>query len=212
MNLDDRQRKIVFGVLVAALAAVGVYLTVAGPERASGEPEDRRPSAAATAPTGPASPPPGIRTAVNPEDFDVYRLLPFSRAEFATAAEVAQKFVSAYATYRYDEEPQKYAERLSGLATEQLRAELGGGHSSAGLVAKRQEERTVATGTASLEQVRDIGDNSIIFLVTGTQKVTAGGKETSEDKRWAVTVVRDGGSLRVYAFEPADAGQAGDIG
>lgn len=149
---------------------------------------------------------------MNPEDFDLYRLLPFSRAEFATAAEVAQKFVSAYATYRYDEEPQKYAERLSGLVTDQLAAELAGGHSSAGLVAERTAERTVATGTASLDQVRDIGDNSIIFLVTGTQKVTAGGKETSENKRWAVTVVRDGGSLKVYAFEPADAGQAGDTG
>ncbi|OLT12538.1 hypothetical protein BJF79_22155 [Actinomadura sp. CNU-125] len=211
MNLDDRQRKIVFGVLAVVLAAVGVYLTVAGPDRVRDEPDDR-PTAAATVPTGPASPPPGIRTEVNPEDFDLYRLLPFSRAEFATAAEVAQKFVSAYATYRYDEEPQKYAERLSGLVTDQLGTELVGGHSSAGLVAKREEERTVATGTASLDQVRDIGDNSIIFLVTGTQKVTAGGKETSEDKRWAVTVVRDGGSLKVYAFEPADAGQAGDTG
>lgn len=211
MNLDDRQRKIVFAGLVAVLAAVGVYLTVAGPERVTGEPDDA-PTAAAPAPTGPASPPPGIRTAVNPEDFDLYRLLPFSRAEFATAAEVAQKFVSAYATYRYDEEPRKYDERLSQLATEQLRGELARAHASAGLVAKRQQDRTVATGTASLDQVRDIGDNSIIFLVTGTQTVTAGGKETSESKRWAVTVVRDGGSLRVYAFEPADAGQEGDTG
>ncbi|RSN64120.1 hypothetical protein [Actinomadura sp. WAC 06369] len=211
MNLDDRQRKIVFAGLVAVLAAVGVYLTVAGPERATGEP-DGAPTAAAPAPSEPASPPPGIRTAVNPDDFDLYRLLPFSRAEFATAAEVAQKFVAAYATYRYDEEPRKYDERLSPLVTEQLRGELARAHASAGLVAQRRQDRTVATGTASLDRVRDIGDNSIIFLVTGTQTVTAGGKETGENKRWAVTVVRDGGSLRVYAFEPADAGQEGDTG
>lgn len=211
MNLDDRQRKIVFAVLVAVLAAVGVYLTVAAPERGGGEP-DAEPTIAATVPAGPASPPPGIQAAVNPEDFDIYRLLPFSRTEFAGAAEVARKFVAAYGTYRYDEAPQKYTERLSGLVTDQLLAELARGHSSAGLVAQRKKDKTVATGSASLERVRDIGDNSIIFLVTGTQQVTGGGDETGESRQWAVTVVRDGGSLQVYAFEPADAGQAGDTG
>ncbi|MGC4954139.1 hypothetical protein ACLQ2P_13085 [Actinomadura citrea] len=213
MNLNDRRRKLLFAGLVVLLAAVGVYLTVASPSGGSGDEPKARPSATATqGPQAPASPPPGIQNAVDPNDFDVYRLLPFSRQEFATAADMAQRFVAAYGTYRYDEAPQTYMARFAGLTTTDLGQRLGQGVATPGMVEERRREQLVAQGAASLDQIRDIENNSIIFLVTGRQQVTRNGRTSSDSKRYAVTVTRDGGSLKVYSFEPADAGQAGDTG
>ncbi|WP_153531751.1 hypothetical protein [Actinomadura macrotermitis] len=196
---------------MVALTGVGVYLTVAGP---SDEPDrpPTRPSATSTSSAGPASPPPGISGPVADGQFDIYRLLPFSQQEFTTAASVAQRFMAAYGTYRYDEEPAAFMGRLSGLVNDQLRAELERDASAPGLRDERRQQQTVAQGSASLDRLRTIEDNSIIFLVTGRQQVTKGGRSSQDSKQYAVTVARDGGALKVYAFEPADAGQAGDTG
>lgn len=213
MNLNDRRRKLLFAGLVVVLAVVGIYLTVASPDHGDDGGGQARPSATPTAgPPGPQSPPPGIQNAVNPGDFDIYRLLPFSRQEFATAADMAQRFVAAYGTYRYDETPETYMGRLSGLATDDLTQQLGQDAATPGLVEERRREQVVAQGSASVDQVRTIENNSVIFLVTGRQQLTKGGKDTTDSKQYAVTVARDGGSLKVYSFAPADAGQAGDTG
>ncbi|MEU8122789.1 hypothetical protein AB0C21_29100 [Spirillospora sp. NPDC049024] len=210
MNLTDRRRKLLFAGLVVLLAAVGVYLTVAAPSDESGDEPQARPTATASPP--PASPPPGIQSTVNPDDFDVYRLLPFSRREFAAAADLAQRFVTAYGTYRYDETPQAYVAKFAGLATDDLGQRLGEGMAAPAMVEERRKEQFVAQGAASLDEVRDIEKNSIIFLVTGRRQVTRNGRTSSDSKQYAVTVTRSGGSMRVYSFEPADAGQAGDTG
>ncbi|MCP9966990.1 hypothetical protein LUX57_19220 [Actinomadura madurae] len=125
---------------------------------------------------------------------------------------MAQRFVAAYGTYRYDETPEVFLSRLSGLATEDLEERLAQGAATPGILEERRREQLVARGSASLDQVRNIEDNSLIFLVTGTQQVTKGGKTSTDKEQYAVTVARDGGSLKVYAFAPADAGQAGDTG
>lgn len=64
--------------------------------------------------------------------------------------------------------------------------------------------------SASLDGVRDIEANSVIFVVTGKQQVTKNGKTTQESKQWAVTVARDGATLRIYAIDHAEDGQAGE--
>ena len=213
MNLTDSRRRLLFAGLVVVLAAVGIYLTVASPDHGDDAGGEARPSTApAAGAPGPQSPPPGIQNAVDPGDFDIYRLLPFSQREFATAADMAQRFVTAYGTYRYDETPGTYMGRLSGLATDDLTQQLGQDAATPGLVEERRREQTVAQGSASIDQVRTIENNSIIFLVTSRQRLTKGGKESTESKQYAVTVARDGGSLKVYSFAPADAGQAGDTG
>ncbi|RAY14400.1 hypothetical protein DPM19_15695 [Actinomadura craniellae] len=149
---------------------------------------------------------------MNPDSFDIYRLLPFSRDDFAAAADLAQRFTAAYGTYRFDEDPKVYVDRLGGMVTEELRAELARGASAPGLLDERRQEQVVAAGTATLDRIRDVENNSVIFLVTGQQRVTRSGEEAQERRQYAVTVSRDGGSWRVYAFEPADVGQAGDTG
>jgi hypothetical protein len=213
MNLTDRQRKLVFAGLVVVLAAVGIYLTLAKPDKGGSGGGEANPAPTATAgPTGPASPPPGIAGSVSAGNFDVYRLLPFSQQEFATAAALAQRFTAAYGTYRYDEDPRAYAGRLAPMVTEELLVELQRGAGTPGILDDRRKQKLVAQGSATLDRVRDIEDNSIIFLVTGKQQVTKSGKEGQESQQYAVTVARSGSTLRVYAFAPADAGQAGDTG
>ncbi|MEV5568444.1 hypothetical protein AB0L06_00220 [Spirillospora sp. NPDC052269] len=213
MNLSDRQRKILFGVLVVALAAVGVYLTAASPAQHKSSPRTARPApVTGGGPAAPASPPPGITSQINPGNFDIYQLLPFGRQEFATAADTAQKFVAAYGTYRFDEQPQAYAARLQPLVNDQVAQQIAQGFAAPGIQQQRQQDKTVATCTASLDQVRDIGNNSIIFLVTGKQRIDKAGGGSDDSKQWAVTIARDGNALKVAAFEPADVGQAGDTG
>jgi hypothetical protein len=213
MNLTDRQRKLLFAGLVVMLAGVGIYLTLASPDAGdSGDGEASRRPAATAPPTGPASPPPGIAGSVSAGNFDLYRLLPFSQQEFATAAGLAQRFTAAYGTYRYDEDPRAYTGRLAPMVAEELLGELQRGAAAPGILEERRRQQVVAQGTATLDRVRDIEDNSIIFLVTGKQQVTKEGRQSQESEQYAVTVARSGSTLRVYAFTPADAGQAGDTG
>lgn len=216
MNLSDGQRRLVFAGMVVVLAAIGVYLTLATPETSTDQTEPRGNVATAppptSAPAAPAATPSGIESTITPENFDIYRLLPFPRREFAGAAALAQQFTAAYGTYRYDEDPQAYIARLEPLATEPLTTELARSVSAPGLLEQRREERVVAQGSATLDRVRDIEANSIIFLVTGHQEVTRSGKTVQEDKQFSVTVSRDGGSFQVYAIELAEVGQAGDTG
>ncbi|TNY35135.1 hypothetical protein [Thermomonospora catenispora] len=218
MELSDSRRKLLFAGLVVALTAVGVYLTVVGPpgdEEPAQSPAARETALTPPGQPGPAVPsvtPPGISSTVSPDDFDIYRLLPFSKRDFAAAADLAQRFTAAYGTYRYDEDPQAYMARLEPMATEELAVQIARGASAPGLLEQRRSEQVVAQSTATLDAIRDIEANSIIFLVTGNQQLTRNGRTGHESKRFAVTVARDGNALRVYAFEPADAGQAGDTG
>ncbi|MBW8481493.1 hypothetical protein [Actinomadura parmotrematis] len=212
MNPTDRQRKLLFGGLVVALTGVGVYLTVAGP---TGDDDHAaaRPSASASpsaGPTGPESPPPGISGPLKNGQFDIYRLLPFSQQEFTQAAGVAQRFMAAYCTFRYDEDPAAYLGRFDGLVTDEVRGQLQQAAADLGVQEDRKAKQTVAQGSASLDQVRTIEDNSIIFLVTGHRQLTEAGKNRQESRQFAVTVARDGGALKVYGFEFSDKGQAGD--
>jgi hypothetical protein len=217
MNLTDRQRKLLFVGIVVLLAAIGIYLTLMAPDGGSDDKAGPRTSPTAvpsvsSGPTGPASPPPGISSTIDPKTFDVYKLLPFTQQEFATAADLAQRFIAANGTYRFDEDPKVFVGRLSGLVTDQLLGELQRSASAPGMLEQRRQEQTTATCSAGLDRVRDIEDNSIIFLVTGHQQVTKSGKQSTDSQQWAVTVARDGGSLKVYSFEPAGVGQQGDTG
>jgi hypothetical protein len=208
-NLTDRQRKLVFAGLVVALAVVGVYLTL--PSTGGTADRNVRRSPTVTAPAAPATTPPGISASISPQNFDIYRLLPFSQSDFAAAADTAQRFTALYGTYRFDEDPQAYVARLQGLVTDDLRTQLEKDSATPGLIDQRKQDQVVAQGSASIDSIRTFEPNSVIFLVTGRQQVTKnGGAASTDSKQYAVTVSRDAASWRVYGVEPADAGQAGD--
>lgn len=211
MELTDRQRRLVFAGLVVALAAAGIYLTLPG----RSAPEQTRPAAPATsaatspergAPSAPASPAPSASA------FDIYPLLPFNEAEFTAAADLAKRFTAAYGTYRYDEEPKTYVGRLDRMMVAELRSEIERGAASPGLLEQRKQEQIVATSEATVDSIRDIEKTSIVFLVTGKQQITKIGQSSATSGRYAVTVSKAGGGWKIYAFHPADVGQAGDTG
>jgi hypothetical protein len=214
MDLTDRQRKLAFAGIVVALAVLGVYLTLPGTKSGepAGGPTAGPTSTPAAAQAPPATSPPGISSTISPDGFDIYRLLPFSQRDFATAAGLAQRFTAAYGTYRYDEDQTAYAQRLRNLVTDQLLTELEQGVSAPGIVDERNRTQVVAVGSAVINSIRDIAADSVIFVVTGSQQLTKTDGHSEDSKRYAVTVTRDGSLWRVYAFEPADAGQAGDTG
>ncbi|MEO3782458.1 hypothetical protein ABGB12_03945 [Actinocorallia sp. B10E7] len=206
---NDRQRRMVFAGVAVALVLLGLWLWWPRPDT---EPVERDDTPVASAPPAPATPPPGIDELVDPESFDIYRLLPFGREDFATAATTAQQFVARYGTYRYDEEPRTYLDRLRPLVNDLVYDDLLAAASSPGILEQRRIDQTVAEGGASLNSIRTIGGTSVTFLVTGVQQVTEAGATGRDSKQWAVTVQNTGGSWKVYSFDPAEVGQDGESG
>ncbi len=203
MDLTDRQRKLLFAGLVVVLAAAGVFLTIGG----GGDGHARakhtaaaRPSAPAETSAAPVGPTP------SPGTYDLYSMLGLSQQDFSNAADVSRRFVVAYGTYRFDEDPKVYVGRLQGVATSDLETQLQRDSSAPGLLSQRTQDQEVSTSDAHVDSIRSVGKDQLIFLTTGQQHITKGGKTSDSTQQYAVTVTRSGGSWVVYAFQPADVG------
>jgi hypothetical protein len=205
MDLTDRQRKLLFAGLVVVLAAAGVFLTIGGGgNRHARTGHASTPTSAAPTPTTSApavsGPPP------SPGSYDIYSMLPFSKKDFTTAADVARRFTAAYGTYRFDEDPKAYIDRLRGMVTPDLATQLQQGAAAPGVLAQRKQDQEVSTSDATLDSLRDMAKDQLIFLATGKQHVTKGGKTSDTSQQYAVTMTRSGGGWVVFAFAPADVG------
>jgi hypothetical protein len=205
MDLTDRQRKLLFAGLVVVLAAAGVFLTVGG----GGHRHARtvRASTPTTAPPAPASSaPPVSGPPPSPGSYDIYSMLPFSQQDFTTAADVARRFTIAYGTYRFDEDPKAYVDRMRPMVTPDLATQLDQGAAAPGVLAQRKQDQEVSACDATLDSLRDMAKDQLIFLATGTQHITKGGKTSDTSQQYAVTMTRSGGGWVVFAFAPADVG------
>ena len=207
-------RNIVFAAVVAVLAAVGVYLLVApDPQEetagSSGTPAARRgEGTAAPLPSGSAAP--SAAPTVNPEDFDVYAYLPWSREQLAASADVARRFLAQYATHRHDEDPVSYADRLKSFTTQELASSLARTVTDPRRVEQERADRVVSEGTARIRQLRTFGENSITWVGTATERITATSGRREVVQEYAVTTIQVGDAWKVYDFNLAEAGQAGD--
>lgn len=210
MELNDRQRKLVFAGLVVLLAAAGIFLTFGGgrghknasaKHTASPAPTSSAPAAA------PVTGPPVGAPSPSPSGYDIYSMLPFTQQDFSTAADVARRFTIAYGTYRFDEPANAYVDRMRPLVTPNLANQLQQGSATPGVIAQRQQDQEVSTSSVTLDSLRDIAKDQLIFLTTEKQHLsTKGGKSSDNSQQYAVTVTRSGGSWIVYAFAPADQG------
>lgn len=205
MDLTDRQRKLVFAALVVVLAAAGVFLTFGGGGHRHA-PVKHASASSPTAPTPTPSTPPVSEPPASPGTYNIYSMLPFTRQDFNTAADVARRFTIAYGTYRFDEPPQAYIDRLRGMVTPDLANQLQQGAAAPGVLAQRKQDQEVSTSDATLDSLRDLGKDQLIFLATGRQHITKGGRTSDSSQQYAVTVIRSGGGWVVYAFAPADVG------
>jgi hypothetical protein len=207
MDLTDRQRKLLFAGLVVVLAAAGVFLTIGGgSHRKAGAGRTSTPAPTPTASQAGASAPPATGPTPSPGSVDIYSLLPFSQKDFGTAADVARRFTVAYGTYRFDEDPKVYVDRMRGMVTNELATQLERDASAPGVLAQRKQDQEVSTSDVTLDSLRDMANNQIIFLATGRQHITKGGKTSDSTQQYAVTMTRSGGGWVVFAFAPADVG------
>ncbi|WP_433245204.1 hypothetical protein ACQPYK_43005 [Streptosporangium sp. CA-135522] len=207
------RRGLVFAVLVVMLAAVGIYLTM---WPGSGEEEPARTDPVGVSRTAGqsgasvgAEPSRPAATASN-APFDVYSYLPMTKQELAAAADYAQRFTAEYGTFSYEEDPAAYGDRLRGYTTAEFADVLLRTVTSPGSIEANRADEVVSVGTARVKEIRQIQKTSVVFLVSGTQKVTtkSGPKERTED--YAVTLIEVGADWRVHDLQPADDGQDGD--
>lgn len=207
-GLEDR-RGLIFAGLVVVVALVGIYVTLGGPDD---EAEGGRPDRTEMSQEAPVSAPPPPTPVATASDapFDIYSFLPMSKQELAAAADVAQRFVAAYGTYRFDEDPLRYAQRLKVFTTAELGAELARSVSAPAVVEQNRAEELVSTGSARLKEIRQIERSSVIFVVAGLQDVATKAGPRQIAAEYAVTLTQVGSDWRVHDIQPAGEGQEGD--
>ncbi|SDQ46276.1 hypothetical protein [Thermostaphylospora chromogena] len=208
-GFGDR-RGLVFAGVVAVLAAVGLYLTLGprGGGGASGVAE--RPENGREASTWSPRPSPTSVATASDAPFDIYSFLPMTERELSAAADVAKRFTASYGTYRHDEDPSSYAERLRGFTTTELGEVLTRAVTDPVAVEQNRADELVSVGSAEIDQIRRIEETSVTFTVTCTQEITSKGGSERRVEEYAVTLVRVGADWRVYDLQPADEGQEGD--
>ncbi|HEY9522124.1 MAG TPA: hypothetical protein VIR33_02700, partial [Thermopolyspora sp.] len=141
---------------------------------------------------------------------DVYGYLPLSKDKIASSADMTQRFVLSYATFRYDEDPISYAERLKAFTTNEFGESLTRTVTSPALVQRNKNDQIVSHGSARVKTIRDMTSHSIVWVVSATERITATSGPSQRTDDYAVTLIRSGDAWRVYDMEPADAGQDGD--
>ena len=109
MDISPLGRRLIFGLIVCVLVALGAYLlgpVARGVGRSSPQrsPTPRASRPAATA-SGPASTPAGGQP-------DIYQWLPFTQAGLAAAASVVVRFGDAYGSYSYTQNATAYTAPL----------------------------------------------------------------------------------------------------
>src|SRR5687768_185481 len=123
------RRGVAFAAIVVVIAAVGLYLTL-WPD----SDEEPRPAAQQPRPTGVAVASGTPLATASDAPFDVYDYLPMKKEQLAAAADLAERFTAVYGTYRYDEDPAAYADRLKAYTTPELGTILARTVTSAGTV------------------------------------------------------------------------------
>ncbi|MDR8412630.1 hypothetical protein MTP10_28360 [Nonomuraea sp. 3-1Str] len=207
MALPGDKRGLAFAAIVVVIAAVGLYVTM---WPGSGESAEEEPVAGRT-PSGVVTVPRSTPLATASDaPFDIYAYLPMSKEQLAASADLAERFTAAYGTFRYDEDPAAYADRVKAFATADLGAVLARTLTSPGTVERNRADEVVSTATAKVKEIRSVEKTSVVLVVTGTQQITAksGNKQLTDD--YAVTVSEMGTDWRVFDLQPAGEGQDGD--
>ncbi|MFE3448526.1 hypothetical protein ACFXJ8_06275 [Nonomuraea sp. NPDC059194] len=204
------RRGLAFAAIVLVLAAVGLFVTMwpdsETPEPSAGQEAAGRTSSASAAAPAVATP---LATASD-APFDIYSYLPMTKQELAAAADLAVRFTAAYGTFRYDEEPAAYADRLKVFTTADLAEVLTRTVTSPGTVEANRTDQVVSRTTAKIKEIRQVDRTSIVFVVTGAREVSAKSGPTRREEDYAVTVQQLGSDWRVFDLQPADQGQDGD--
>ena len=210
MELTTGQRRLLFVIVVLALAGLGFYLVTSrssGGPPAAGAAAASSTSAPATSGATTASAPPAIVPAATPVSTvggaEIYQWLPFTAADLAAAARTTVAFAGDYATWSYTEDSAAYGAKLSGLVTVQEAATLENDYGTSGVAGPRTADKQVSTGTGTIDSISSFGSNptSITFLVTISQQVSSTQPAKSTTGQYRVTVISSGNAWQVNDIE-----------
>jgi hypothetical protein len=211
MELTPGQRRLVFAVIVLALAALGIYLVVA--RNSSGTPSaaSSTPATGATAPTsGASSVPPTMLPSATPASTaggaEIYQWLPFSATDLTAAANTTTAFAKAYTTWSYTESATAYGATFNGLANAGEISTLEEGFATPGAAQQRTTDKQVSTGSGTIDQITAFGAGSITFSVTISQQVTSAQPTQTQSPQYSVTVVSSGNAWLVSQIQYANQG------
>ena len=205
MDISPLGRRLIFGLIVCVLVALGAYLlgpVARGVGRSSPQrsPTPRASRPAATA-SGPASTPADGQP-------DIYQWLPFTQAGLAAAASVVVRFGDAYGSYSYTQNATAYTAPLVSITAPQLVGQIEAAYSAPGVAAARASSKQVAVGTAMVASIRAFGPSSLTFLIQVAQQLTDTAGGSQQTMVYAVTVTGSGTSWQVTDVELQSAGNS----
>ena len=202
MDISPARRRLIFGLIVCALAGLGAYLI--GPDaHGAGSPPKRH---AAHAPSA-AHRSAGTVNAASGQP-DIYQWLPFTRAGLAAAALVVVKFGDAYGSYSYTQNGAAYVAPLVPFTSGPLVNQIEAAYAVPGVVATRVGSKQVSVGTTTIGSIRAFGPSSLTFLIRLSQHVTDKAGQSQQSTVYAVTVTGSGTSWQVADVELASAGNS----
>jgi hypothetical protein len=215
MELNTGQRRLLFVIVVIALAGLGFYLVGSrgsgGSAGAAATPASTVAPASTSAPaassTTAAGVPPSTVPAATPASTvggaEIYQWLPFTAADLNAAAQTTVAFAADYATWSYTEDTAAYGAKLSGLVTAHEATTLVYDYGTAGVAGPRTADKQVSTGSGTINSISSFsGDpKSITFLVTISQQVSSTQPAKSLTGQYTITLVPSGTAWQVSDIE-----------
>jgi hypothetical protein len=217
MELTSAQRKVAFAIIVLVLAGLGlaVFRPAAQGSHSAATAPARSPgpssSAGQIAPAAtPGTDSPGQAGTSAPSATavpDIYRWLPFTPSELATAAALVVRFGDRYQTFSYSQNAASYVAPMRNLITNQLAVLISRAYSTPGVASQRTGSKQVSTGKAVISSLRAFGPSSLTFVVAITQQITDTRGRSQSTTDYAITASQNGG-WQVSDIELASAGNA----
>ena len=202
MELSSGQQRLLFVVVVLALAGLGAYL-IGGRHTAATPPPARPTVSAAPATSAPASAP---ATTNAGGGANIYQWLPFTQQDLTEASRTTVTFASDYENWTYTEPAAAYIAKMSGLVTTEFAATLQQDYATPGVAELRSSQKQISSGNGSIVSVRSFGTGSITFVVSIAQQLATSAGTTHQTKQYAVTVVSNASGWQVNDVELAGAG------
>lgn len=202
MELSSGQQRLLFVVVVLALAGLGVYL-VGGHHGTSASPPPKATVSAAPATTAPATTP---ATTNGSGGADIYQWLPFTQQDLTNAARTTVAFAADWETWSYTEPAPTYAAKMSGLVTTELSATLENDYATPGVANQRSAQKQISTSSGGIASISTFGTGTITFVVNITQQLATSSGTTHTTQQYAVTVVSGANGWLVNDIEQAGAG------
>jgi hypothetical protein len=223
MELTTGQRRLLFAVVVIALAGLGFYLVSSrssgGSPGAAPTPgstvtpassSSRPATSGATAASVPPSAVPTATPVSTAGGAEIYQWLPFTAADLTAAAQATVTFAGDYATWSYTEDAAAYGAKMNGLVTAQEAATLENDYGTPGVAGPRTADKQVSTGSGTIDSISSFGSNptSITFVVTISQQVSSTQPAKSMTGQYTVTLILSGSAWQVNDIELSGIGNS----